>query len=92
NAYSYVAILDSFDTHDIGRGRGGTQQALADIAVPTLVVGISSDIIFTPDEMRALADAIPGARYEEIDSEFGHDGFLVEYERLNNILNPFLKE
>lgn len=91
NAYSYVAILDSFDTHDIGRGRGGTQQALSDIAVPTLVVGISTDIIFTPEEMRALADAIPGARYEEIDSEFGHDGFLVEYERLNNILNPFLK-
>ncbi len=92
NAYSYVAILDSFDTHDIGRGRGGTQQALSHIAVPTLVVGISSDIIFTPEEMRVLAEAIPNARYEEIDSEFGHDGFLVEYERLNNILNPFLKE
>ena len=40
--------------------------------------------------MRELAAMIPGARYEEIDSRFGHDGFLVEYEQLNDILYPFI--
>ncbi|MDE5930679.1 MAG: alpha/beta fold hydrolase, partial [Muribaculaceae bacterium] len=90
NAYSYVAILDSFDTHDVGRGRGNTAEALSTIKARTLVVGISSDIIFTPEEMRSLAAAIPGAEYREIDSDFGHDGFLVEHGRLNELLIPFL--
>lgn len=92
NAYSYVAILDAFDTHDIGRGRGGVDAVLAAISCPTVVVGISTDIIFTPAEMRSLAQRIPGARYHEISSPFGHDGFLVEHQQLNEILTPFINE
>ena len=81
NAYSYYAILDAFDTHDAGRGRGGLEQALRSITARTLVVGITTDIIFTPAEMRSLHAMIPGSAYHEIDSPFGHDGFLVEHER-----------
>lgn len=87
NAYSYVTILDAFDTHDIGRGRGGVDAALASLTMPTVVIGITSDIIFTPTEMARLASRLPNARYVEIDSEMGHDGFLVEHEQLNRILN-----
>lgn len=87
NAYSYMAILDAFDTHDAGRGRGGVEKALSSIKARTIVVGITTDIIFTPGEMRELTDAIPGAVYHEISSPFGHDGFLVEYKQLNSILN-----
>ncbi len=87
DAYSYVTILDAFDTHDIGRGRGGMQAALSRLAMPATVVGISTDIVFTPAEMQELAAALPQAEYFEIQSEFGHDGFLVEHDRLNEILN-----
>lgn len=86
NAYSYVTILDAFDTHDIGRKRGGLEKTLASLTMPVTVVGISSDIIFTPPEMRALAQALPNSRYYEIDSDMGHDGFLVEHGQLNKIL------
>lgn len=92
NAYSYMTILDAFDTHDIGRGIGTTAEALATINARTVVIGISSDLIFTVPEMRRLASLIPGATYEEIDSDFGHDGFLVEHERLNQILVPFINQ
>ncbi|MDE5656893.1 MAG: homoserine O-acetyltransferase, partial [Muribaculaceae bacterium] len=51
NAYSYVKILNAFDTHDVGRGRGGLQAALARLTMPAIVIGISSDIVFTPPEM-----------------------------------------
>ncbi|MDE6624311.1 MAG: homoserine O-acetyltransferase [Alistipes sp.] len=91
NAYSYHAILGAFDTHDVGRGRGGVAAALARITARTLVVGITSDIVFTPREVRALSDLIPGSSYREIDSPFGHDGFLVEHEQLNAILKPFIE-
>ena len=88
NVYSYVSILDAFATHDVGRGRGGVPQALKRINIPTIVVGITTDICFTPAEMRELADMIPDARYFEIKSPFGHDGFLVEHQQLNQILSP----
>lgn len=86
DVYSYVTILDAFDTHDVGRGRGGVRMALASIEADTTVVGITTDIIFTPAEMRELSSMIPNARYHEIESPFGHDGFLVEHAQLNKIL------
>lgn len=92
DAYCYMAILDAFDTHDAGRDRGGLDKALARISCPTAVIAISSDIIFTPPEMKALAALIPGASYFEIDSPFGHDGFLVEPDLLNSILYPFIND
>ncbi len=90
DAYSYCAILQSFDTHNVGRGRGGVADALKRITCPTIVVGVTTDIIFTPEEMRALAAMIPGAEYHEIQSPFGHDGFLVETDQLNDIMLPFV--
>ena len=41
--------------------------------------------------MQELCSKIPGAVYGEIHSPFGHDGFLVEYNQLNNLLLPFIK-
>lgn len=92
NAYSYYAILQAFDTHDAGRGRGGVEAALARIEARTLIVGITTDIVFTPAEMRELHAMIPASVYREIASPFGHDGFLVEHEQLNDILYPFINE
>ena len=92
NAYSYYVILNAFDTHDVGRGRGGLKAALAQITAPTMVVGITSDMIFTPQEMRELQGVIPVSEYREIESEFGHDGFLVEHGQLNDIIQPFINE
>ncbi len=88
DAYSYMAILDAFDTHDIGRKRGGVDEALAKITAPAIVIGITTDIIFTPEEMKELTAALPNAEYFELQSQFGHDGFLVEHKKLNEILLP----
>ena len=90
NAYSYYAILNAFDSHDIGRGRGGVGQALQRIAARTLTVGISTDMVFPPEQVRRMSEQIPHSEYRQIDSQFGHDGFLVEHELLNDILNPFI--
>lgn len=86
NAYSYITILDAFDSHDIGRGRGGESEALKRVKAHTTCIGITTDILFPPERMKELNEAIPGSEYFEIESEFGHDGFLVEHEQLNRIL------
>ena len=64
--------------------------ALRSITARTLVVGITTDIVFTPAEMRELHGMIAGSTYHEIDSPFGHDGFLVEHGQLNDLLCPFM--
>ena len=86
DVYSYVRICESGDSHDVGRGRGGLAAALSRIKAKTLVVGITSDILFPPATQRALADNIPGSFYEEMTSNFAHDGFLIEHVQLNEIM------
>jgi 3-oxoadipate enol-lactonase len=46
------------------------------IAAPTLVLAGSRDVVVPPARQRALADAIPGARFETI-AGAGHIGFLT---------------
>lgn len=89
DAYSYVAILNAFDTHNIGRGRNSIADALKLIKCPVLCVGITTDLIFTPEEIREFSTLIPDSRYKEISSQFGHDGFLVEHSLLNTIIKDF---
>lgn len=90
NAYSYYRLTQAFDSHNVGRYRGGVESALASIGCPTMVVGISSDIIFPVSEQIFLYRHIPDCRLRLLDSTFGHDGFLVEHDKLNAILKPFI--
>ena len=78
--------------HNVGRGRGGVDAALSSIRAACTVVGIDSDCLFPVDEQRYLADRIPGARFHEINSRFGHDGFLLEYPQLTAVMAPLLEE
>ncbi len=90
NAYSYYRLTQTFDSHNVGRFRGGIEHGLAMIQAKTMVIGISTDIIFPVTEQIFLFRHIPDAEIHLIDSEFGHDGFLVEHEKLNLLLKPFL--
>lgn len=91
NAYSYHSITKSFDAHNVGRGRGGIEKALAGIKAKSLLIAISSDILFFPDEIQEIQRNIPNSKFIEIDSLYGHDGFLIETEQLTKIINEFLK-
>lgn len=89
NAFSYWSLSKTMDSHNVGRNRESIQNALSQIKSRTLTVGISSDLLFPPVEQKFLAEHIPGASYIEIDSFFGHDGFLIEWEQLKTIINDF---
>lgn len=92
NSYSYYRLTQAFDSHNVGRYRGGEESALAQISCPTMVVGISSDILFPVSEQLFLYRNIPNATLRLLSSEFGHDGFLVEHIKLNEILKPFIEQ
>ena len=91
NAYSYWYLSKAMDSHNVGRNRGSVADALKRIEAKTLVIGISSDLLFPPAEQQFLAEKIPGAEYLEIDSFYGHDGFLIETGILTYEIIKFLK-
>ena len=92
DVYSYERMCRSSDTHDVGRGRGGAAQALSRIKARCLVVSVSSDILFPPSYHEEMAAMIPDAEYAVIDSEFAHDGFLIEHEKLDALISAFRRK
>ncbi|KAI1105827.1 homoserine O-acetyltransferase [Jackrogersella minutella] len=89
----YIAITRKLDTHDVSRYRADTiAEALTLIEQPTLVLGIESDGLFTFAEQQELAEHIKNARLEKIDSQEGHDAFLLQFEQVNKYILEFLHE
>ena len=91
NAMSYYRLSEAVDSHNIARGRGSIAEALAKIEARALVVAISSDILFPPEAHTPMREHIRDVEYHLIESEFGHDGFLVEHEKLNTIIQNFIR-
>jgi homoserine O-acetyltransferase/O-succinyltransferase len=87
NAHTYYILTRLADSHNVGRGRGGLKNALGMIKASTLVIGISTDYLFPVEEEKEIAALVPGASYIEIDSLYGHDGFLIEVEKISEIIN-----
>ncbi len=92
NAYSYYFLTKAMDSHNLGRGRLSVESALANISCPTLVLSVNTDLLFPPQEQQFIAQHIPNARYQEIESTYGHDGFLIETKKLTEIISSFLRE
>jgi homoserine O-acetyltransferase len=88
--HAYYTLSKAMDSHNVGRDRGSVEKALAEIKARTLVIGISSDILFPLREQQFLQSHIQGAQLAVLDSHYGHDGFLIEYEQLAAALIKFL--
>ena len=92
NAYCYWLLTKAMDSHHLARGRGGDVEAvLGTIGQPTLLIGVSSDILCPLIEQRHMAACLPDAKLIEIDSAYGHDGFMVEGEKIATHLRAWLE-
>jgi homoserine O-acetyltransferase/O-succinyltransferase len=90
---TYRVLVRVMDSHDVGRGRGGIREAfraLAAAGTGLSGIGIEGDILFGPDQVRALVGEAVGAGvdavYREISSSKGHDAFLIEWDQLTGFL------
>ena len=92
SAESYFVLSKAMDSHNVGRGYPSAEIALAKIKAATLVIGIKTDLLFPVSEQIFLANHIENAKLEIIESPFGHDGFLTESEKINELLKQFIKE
>jgi len=93
DALSYYKLTEAMDSHQLARGRSkSVSQILDKINIPTLVIGISTDLLCPPQEQQFLAKHLQNAEYHEIDSEYGHDGFLIENEKIGKILSHWMQQ
>lgn len=93
DANSYLILNRTMDLHDVGRGRGGAREALADFDGPSMTVSVSTDALYPPHQQAELAAVLSldgrSCAYHTIESIYGHDGFLVEHDKLASMLDEF---
>lgn len=90
DANTYIRLVQAIQSHDVGRGRGGVETALARFTGPALVVAVDSDRLYPLKNSIELDKGLPGSTgIKVVRSPVGHDGFLVESEQLNAFIAEF---
>ena len=87
---SYYYLTKCLDTHNLGRDRGGLSKTLNSIQTATPVIGIDSDSLIPTSLQKERSQQLANCEYAEISSDYGHDGFLVETEKLTETISEFL--
>jgi homoserine O-acetyltransferase len=90
--YSYWLLTKAMDSHNIARGRKSIENVLGNIKTRTLVVGISSDFLCPVIEQEYLHKHLTNSSLSIIDSPYGHDGFLIEGEKIGREIEAFLSK
>ena len=91
NAFSYWHLSKAMDSHNIGRGRQSIEWALDKIEARVLALTLERDILFPESEQKRLCAGIRNATHQVIRSTYGHDGFLIETEKLSSQFRMFLQ-
>jgi homoserine O-acetyltransferase/O-succinyltransferase len=92
DAGSYVVLTETLNSHDVGHGRGGVRKALRGCPVPVVVAGITSDRLYPLRLQEELAELLPGCTgLQVVESIYGHDGFLVEFEAVSDMIRKTLE-
>jgi homoserine O-acetyltransferase len=94
DANSFLYITKAIDYFDLSLGRGDLAEAFREVKSKFLVLSYSSDWLYPPQQseemVRALLRNGVDASYVEIKSDYGHDAFLLEVERLGELTRDFL--
>jgi homoserine O-acetyltransferase len=92
DANSYIRLTQAMDSHDLGRGRDASSlEVLRGLETPATVFGVTSDLLYPLREQEALVEHLPDAELVVVDSEDGHDAFLIEFDPINDGLVRLLE-
>jgi homoserine O-acetyltransferase len=92
DANSYMGLTRAMDEHDLSHGRGKLSAVLRGMTLPTLVMGIPSDVLYPEVEQRELLEGLPNAQYARIVSPHGHDAFLIEFPQVSAHIRRFIQQ
>ncbi len=96
DANAYLHITYAMDTYDLVREFGSLEDAFKESKCEFLLLSLSSDWLFPPEQSRQLARVLLKlgkiVSLIELDSPHGHDAFLLEVGHLSKVLYSFLKK
>lgn len=92
---SYLYITKAINIHDLSRGFDSLEEALDKIVSELYLVGFEKDFLFLPSEMEHIATTMracgkDNVDYIEIQSNYGHDAFLVEIDKIDQYVRDAL--
>jgi len=92
---SYLYITKAINIYDLSRGFDSIEEALNKINAELYLVGFEKDILFLPSEMESIHKAMlalgkTNSDYLEVTSDYGHDAFLVEIDKIENYVREAL--
>jgi homoserine O-acetyltransferase len=94
DANSYLHITRAMDEFDLVEGHASLEAAFSSVRAKMLIVALSSDWLFPPEQSRELANALLSAgkpvSYCLLRAPHGHDAFLVDIENLADVIRAFL--
>ncbi|HOG68887.1 MAG TPA: homoserine O-acetyltransferase, partial [Fibrobacteraceae bacterium] len=94
DANSYLHITYATDTFDLETEYGSLEKAFKKTNAKFLNITLSTDWLFPPHESRKITHALVNAEKEvtslELDTLFGHDGFLLEVGDLGKAISAFI--
>jgi homoserine O-acetyltransferase len=94
DANSYLYISKAMDYFDLAHPYGKLEQAFANVLAKFLVISFSSDWLFPSHQSKAIVSALrrvgAEAIYTEIQTDYGHDAFLLESVQLSSLISNFL--
>ncbi|MGB5965765.1 MAG: homoserine O-acetyltransferase, partial [Sulfurimonadaceae bacterium] len=94
---SYLYITKAINIYDLSRGFDSLEQALLKVQAEMYLIGFKDDMLFASDEMKLIADRLATrttlqSDYLEVDSNYGHDAFLVELDKFDDYVKKALHE
>jgi homoserine O-acetyltransferase len=91
DANSYLTLLRAMNTHDIGRGRGGIEQAAKKYEAKVIAMAFTHDLLYPPEDVHSFTNLIPNHQFYLVNTKFGHDGFLAEFDKWGALLTDHLR-
>jgi len=93
---SYLYIIKAINTFNLSRGYDSLHEAILRIKAEVVLIPFQGDYLFFPKEMRHIHKMMQrngqNSSYHEIESNYGHDAFLVEIEKFDSIIKKTLEK
>jgi len=90
DANSYLVLSEAMNHFDLGRGYGDARAALSRVQAQVTVAGISTDRLYPLRLQWELAELLGVDDVHVVESQVGHDGFLVEHEAVGAVVREAL--
>jgi homoserine O-acetyltransferase len=94
DANSYLQITSAMDRFDLEEQYGSAVKAFETINAKMLVVALSEDWLFPPEQSMDIAQSLLKAgksvSYCQLHAPHGHDAFLVDIEHMAEVIRAFM--